>query len=158
RAQRSSGAQLGRPEFRRTRANAGTTHHRARAASAQPQAEPGADHLQPKPSRGRLMPAPAGHTFPALGTFATVLTTDPAALEPALAFLAAEVHAVDVACSRFRRDSELWRVNHAQGRPVQISPLFAEALMAALTAARLSNGDVDLTCGNALVRLGYDRD
>jgi thiamine biosynthesis lipoprotein len=100
----------------------------------------------------------AGHTFPALGTFATVLATDPAALEPARAFLAAEVHAMDAACSRFRRDSELWRVNHAQGRPVQISPLFAEALMAALTAARLSNGDVDPTCGNALVRLGYDRD
>jgi len=107
------------------------------------------------------MPAPArvaGHTFPALGTFATVLTTDPATLEPARAFLAAELHAVDAACSRFRRDSELWRVNHAQGRPVQISPLFTEALMAALTAARLSNGDVDPTCGNALVRLGYDRD
>jgi thiamine biosynthesis lipoprotein len=108
------------------------------------------------------MPVPsatvAGHTTPAFGTFATLLTTDPAALEAAQVFLTTELRAVDAACSRFRPDSELWRVNHAQGRPVQISPLLAEALTAALTAARLTDGDVDPTCGGSLVRLGYDRD
>jgi FAD:protein FMN transferase len=108
------------------------------------------------------MPAPgaavAGHTFPAFGTFATLLTTDPAALEPARVLLAAEVRAVDAACSRFRRDSELWRVNNAQGRSVQISPLLADALTVALTAARLTDGDVDPTCGGSLAALGYDRD
>jgi thiamine biosynthesis lipoprotein ApbE len=62
------------------------------------------------------------------------------------------------ACSRFRRDSELWRVNHARGRPVPVSRLFADALAVALDAAELTDGDVDPTCGRSLVRLGYDRD
>jgi thiamine biosynthesis lipoprotein len=39
-----------------------------------------------------------------------------------------------------------------------VSKLLAEALQTALTAATLTDGDVDLTCGGSLVRLGYDRD
>jgi FAD:protein FMN transferase len=108
------------------------------------------------------MPAPSAaigrRTFPALGTYATLLTTDPAALDPAEVFLGAELRAVDAACSRFRTDSELWRVNHAGGRPVRVSSLLAEALSVALAAARATDGDVDLTCGGSLARLGYDRD
>ena len=100
----------------------------------------------------------AARTFPALGTFATVLVADPDALALAVDLLAAELEAVDLACSRFRADSELWRVNHARGRPVPVSPLFAEALAVALDAAELTDGDVDPTCGQSLVRLGYDRD
>ena len=100
----------------------------------------------------------AACTFPALGTFATVLVADPDALTSARDLLAAELDAVDAACSRFRADSELWRVNHARGRPVPVSPLFAEALAVALDAAELTGGDVDPTCGQSLVRLGYDRD
>ena len=100
----------------------------------------------------------ASQTTRALGTFATLLIADPAALEPAWAMLTAELRAVDVACSRFRRDSELWRVNHARGRPVHVSPLFAQALAVALAAAELTSGDVDPTCGGSLVRLGYDAD
>ena len=71
------------------------------------------------------MPAAAGAstlTFPALGTFATVLVTDPAALGEAHRLLAAELAAIDAACSRFRDDSELSRVNHARGRPVDGQP------------------------------------
>ena len=97
-------------------------------------------------------------TFPALGTFATVLLTDPGALALAHELLAAELAAIDLACSRFRPDSELWRVNHARGRRVPVSPLLAEALAVALDAAELTEGDVDPTCGQSLVRLGYDRD
>jgi len=108
------------------------------------------------------MPAAAmtvgSRTFQALGTFATLLVTDPDALEPAYDLLAAELAAIDAACSRFRSDSELWRVNHARGRPVPVSPLFADALAVALAAAALTDGDVDPTCGQSLVRLGYDRD
>jgi thiamine biosynthesis lipoprotein len=107
------------------------------------------------------MPATAGAstlTFPALGTFATVLVTDPAVLGEAHRLLAAELAAIDAACSRFRDDSELSRVNHARGRPVEVSPLFADALTVALDAAELTDGDVDPTCGQSLVRLGYDRD
>ena len=107
------------------------------------------------------MPAaavPGRRTGRALGTFATLLTTEAAALEQAHALLTAELLAVDAACSRFRRDAELWRVNHARGRPVRVGPLLAEALTVALAAARLTDGDVDPTCGTSLVRLGYDRD
>jgi thiamine biosynthesis lipoprotein len=102
--------------------------------------------------------AVAARTFPSLGTFATLLVADPKALDPAYDLLAAELDAVDAACSRFRRDSELWRVNHARGRPVPVSRLFADALAVALDAAELTDGDVDPTCGRSLVRLGYDRD
>ena len=87
-----------------------------------------------------------------------MLVADPDALPLAADLLAAELDAVDLACSRFRADSELWRVNHARGRPVPVSPLFAEALAVALDAAELTDGDVDPTCGQSLVRLGYDRD
>jgi FAD:protein FMN transferase len=102
--------------------------------------------------------AVGSRTFPALGTSASLLVTDPGSLDLAAGLLAAELVAVDMACSRFRTDSELWRVNHAGGRPVSISPLLAEALVTALTAARVTDGDVDPTCGQSLARLGYDRD
>ena len=108
------------------------------------------------------MPAAAmtmgSRTFRALGTFATLLVTNPDTLAPAHDLLAAELAAMDAACSRFRSDSELWRVNHARGRPVPVSALFADALTVALAAAALTDGDVDPTCGQSLVRLGYDRD
>ena len=97
-------------------------------------------------------------TFPALGTFASLLVTRPGSLDEAYGLLAGELLAVDIACSRFRPDSELWQVNHARGRPVQVSPLLAQAVAVALTAARITDGDVDPTCGNSLARLGYDRD
>jgi FAD:protein FMN transferase len=63
-----------------------------------------------------------------------------------------------MACSRFRPDSELTILNRAGGRRVDISPLLAEALAVALRAAAATDGDVDPTCGQSLVRLGYDRD
>jgi thiamine biosynthesis lipoprotein len=97
-------------------------------------------------------------TFPALGTFASLLVTDRRSMELAFGLLAAELLAMDMACSRFRPDSELWRVNHARGHPVGISPLLTQALATALTAARVTDGDVDPTCGQSLAQLGYDRD
>ncbi|MGF1432405.1 FAD:protein FMN transferase [Kitasatospora sp. LaBMicrA B282] len=107
---------------------------------------------------GRPAPAaPAAERFPALGTTAELLVTDPDRLAPARAVLAAELAAIDLACSRFRPDSELSRANAAAGRPVTVGPLFAEALTAALRAAELTGGAVDPTVGPALVALGYDR-
>jgi len=108
----------------------------------------------------RAAPAEAigARTFAALGTFASLLVADRDSLELAYGLLAGELLAVDMACSRFRTDSELWRVNHAHGHPVGISPLLTEALATALTAARITDGDVDPTCGQSLARLGYDRD
>jgi FAD:protein FMN transferase len=108
----------------------------------------------------RAAPAEAigTRTFPALGTFASLLVTDRRSLELAYGLLAGELLAMDMACSRFRPDSELWRVNHAGGHPVGIGPLLTQALATALTAARITDGDVDPTCGQSLARLGYDRD
>ncbi|MER5642299.1 FAD:protein FMN transferase [Kitasatospora sp. NPDC002227] len=95
--------------------------------------------------------------FPALGTTATLLTVDPQALVPAERILRAELNAIDHACSRFRPDSELSRINARAGTSTTVSELFAEALDAALRAAELTDGAVDPTVGRAVIGLGYDR-
>ncbi|GGR83845.1 FAD:protein FMN transferase [Streptomyces humidus] len=101
---------------------------------------------------------PAARTaFPALGTTAELLVTDPRALAVAEAVLRAELDVVDRACSRFRPDSELTRVNLTAGATTTVGGHFAEALQAALRAARLTGGAVDPTVGRAVIALGYDR-
>jgi thiamine biosynthesis lipoprotein len=103
-------------------------------------------------------PAVAGRTFSALGTFGSLLLTEPGAMDDAYRILSGELQAIDLACSRFRPDSELSALNRAGGRAIAVSPLFAEAIRTALRAALLTDGDVDPTCGQSLVSLGYDRD
>lgn len=100
----------------------------------------------------------AGRSFSVFGTFGSLLVTRPDALDAGYRLLSAELAAIDAACSRFRPDSELTLLNRARGRVIEVSALFAEALQTALTAAALTDGDVDPTCGGSLVRLGYDRD
>jgi FAD:protein FMN transferase len=100
----------------------------------------------------------AGRSFTVFGTFGSLLVTRPGSLDAAYRLVSAELAAIDAACSRFREDSELSLVNAAGGRVTAVSALFAEALQTALTAAALTDGDVDPTCGGSLVRLGYDRD
>jgi thiamine biosynthesis lipoprotein len=70
----------------------------------------------------------------------------------------AVVATYDAACSRFRADSEVARLAHSGGLPVEVSPTLARAASAALRAARLTGGAVDPTLGRSLVALGYDRD
>ncbi|ARP70935.1 FAD:protein FMN transferase [Streptomyces pluripotens] len=101
--------------------------------------------------------SPAEIAFPALGTTAALLVTDPQALPTAEVVLRAELAAVDRTCSRFRPDSELTRVNLSAGTPVTVGALFAEAVEAALHAARLTDGAVDPTVGRAVAAVGYDR-
>jgi thiamine biosynthesis lipoprotein len=84
--------------------------------------------------------------------------TDPAALDEARALLTRYLTEVDLACSRFRADSELAGLDAAAGRWTGLSPLLAELLATALRAARLTDGDVDPTVCGALAGLGYDRD
>jgi FAD:protein FMN transferase len=102
--------------------------------------------------------ATAQDTFRVFGTTATLLVTEADALPAARRLADAEFAAVDLACSRFRADSELAALNAANGATVRISELFAELLGEALRAARLTDGAVDPTCGRALAELGYDRD
>jgi thiamine biosynthesis lipoprotein len=97
--------------------------------------------------------------FTALGTYGELLVDGrPDALGTAMRILHAELAAIDLACSRFRADSELMAVNAAAGRTVPISALFAAAVRTALTAAEQTGGDVDPMLGGALVAAGYDAD
>jgi len=97
------------------------------------------------------------HSFPALGTTALVATTSSDALGDARRILESELSELDLACSRFRPDSELVRANARAGEPVEVSALLATAVEAALDAARTTRGIVDPTLGADLRALGYDR-
>ena len=97
-------------------------------------------------------------SFPALGTDAVVLSAVPDRLGVALDEVRAEVAAIDRACSRFRDDSDLSRANAQAGRAVAVDALLLEAVEVALRAARLTDGLVDPTVGDAVRVLGYDRD
>ena len=97
-------------------------------------------------------------SFPALGTTAVVVVTDPVRLEPARGAVEEVIEAFDLACSRFRDDSEVRALGAASGGPVRVTPLLCEAIAAALRGARLTDGEVDPTVGKALIALGYDRD
>ncbi len=96
--------------------------------------------------------------FRVFGTTAVLLVTDPALESQARAIADAELAAVDLACSRFRTDSELFRVNAVRGAITKVSELFCELIAEALRAAELTDGAVDPTVGQALVSAGYDRD
>ncbi|MDQ1048971.1 FAD:protein FMN transferase [Streptomyces sp. V4I2] len=78
----------------------------------------------------------------ALGTTVRLVVTDPALLDSCNLLLARHLAALD----------------SAQGRPVRVSPLLAEALAVALAAAEATDGVVDPTVGSAMAAIGYDRD
>jgi FAD:protein FMN transferase len=105
----------------------------------------------------RVTPSPLGASWRALGTSVVLRVQDPAALADARAAVERELAAIDLACSRFRADSELSRLNSNAGRPTAVSELLVEALELALAGAELSDGAVDPTVGRALGRAGYDR-
>ncbi len=65
--------------------------------------------------------------------------------------------AVDWACSRFRQDSELNRVNAGAGSWVRVDPLLVDATVAAVEAAEHTDGVVHPLLGKVLIGLGYDR-
>ena len=99
----------------------------------------------------------------ALGMLVQLVVTAPERLAAARELLEADLLALDLACSRFRPDSELMAVSSvARGASgdvtVSVSPLFAEAVAVSLRAAQLTDGDVDPTVGAVLADLGYDRD
>jgi FAD:protein FMN transferase len=123
--------------------------------------EPGADPVElvgVDDLRRVLAMAVASRTFQALGTTAHVCVTDPAALEAAVSVVEDELAAIDLACSRFRDDSELAALNRSGGRPFEAGPLLIEALEVAIRAAALTDGDVDPTIGRSIKGLGWDCD
>jgi thiamine biosynthesis lipoprotein len=102
--------------------------------------------------------AVAVKSWKALGTSAHVLTTRDDRLEPATTAVRRVLEDVDATYSRFRKDSELTRVNANAGHLIRISPLLTNAIEAALRAARLTDGAVDPTFGRAIRLAGYDDD
>jgi thiamine biosynthesis lipoprotein len=102
---------------------------------------------------------PVFHRFRALGTSAVVGVADPACLDEALDAVRSEIDGCDQACSRFRPDSELSRLNDPQRLRSEhlASPWLCDALDVALYVARETNGLVDPTIGQCLIDLGYDR-
>jgi len=97
-------------------------------------------------------------SWKALGTSVHVLATDAGALGRATTAVSEVLEDVDTAYSRFREDSELSRLNASPGRVVRVSPLLATAIDAAQRAARLTDGAVDPTIGQAIRVAGYDDD
>src|SRR5215469_17252351 len=101
---------------------------------------------------------PAAASWPAIGTTVRLVVTDPARLVPGRELLASYLAALDLACSRFRADSELARAERRAGTPVPVSEVLADAVAVALDAAEATDGDLDPTVATRLAALGYDRD
>jgi len=97
-------------------------------------------------------------SFAAIGTTATVVVQEPDRAEAAERMLRAELESIDLACSRFRRDSELEMVHAHAGAAVRVSSLLFDALAASYEVAERTHGAVDPTVGNAIAALGYDQD
>jgi FAD:protein FMN transferase len=92
-----------------------------------------------------------------------LVVTDPGKIDDARQLLAHDLTELDLACSRFRPDSEVVAIGRAaadaEGQySTTVSPLLAEAIAVSLRAASLTDGDVDPTVGAAISALGYDRD
>jgi FAD:protein FMN transferase len=104
-------------------------------------------------------PTHASRSARAIGTMVTVAVTDIDSADEASVLLADDLGALDLACSRFRPDSEIRRLEQiSTGRPVTVSRLLFDVLEAACVVAVQTAGIVDPTIGSALIELGYDRD
>jgi thiamine biosynthesis lipoprotein len=106
---------------------------------------------------GTDRPATSIISWPALGTTAVLCAADSGAVAARCA-ATREIDGMDAAASRFDPDSELSRLNRADGRWVPISQRFLVALRLAVRAATITDGAVDPTLGQSLHGLGYDRD
>lgn len=109
------------------------------------------------PANASPRPLPTAR-WQALGSTAVLRLGEPWQMAEAIEIVKEELARIDLACSRFRADSELSRLNDAGGRPVAVGPLLLDALEVALRAAELTAGAVDPCVGAALERAGYDRD
>jgi len=103
-----------------------------------------------------VAPVLTSASFSAMGTTVVVAVEDPASLGPATSAARSVVASIDAACSRFRADSELTRINRSAGGGfVGLSALLDEAIAVALDAAAATGGLVDPTIGGLIERAGY---
>jgi len=103
-------------------------------------------------------PRPCVRHSRAFGTTVTLALARPERIDSAQKLLAGELDAIDRACSRFRADSEIWRLYTSGGTWVPVSPLLFELVATALGVAERTGGAVDPTVGDVLEAIGYDRD
>ena len=68
-------------------------------------------------------------SFQAIGTTASVVVQEPSRAEAAERILRAEIESIDLACSRFRPDSELEMVHAHAGAAVRVSSLLFDVRM-----------------------------
>ncbi len=106
-----------------------------------------------RPARGA-----SSHEWRALGTYVWLATAPVRALPDAVDLAGVVIDEVDLACSRFRPDSDLVRANARAGESTAVSPLLCAAVGVAVAAASETDGLVDPVLGEALVAVGYDRD
>ena len=93
----------------------------------------------------------------ALGTSVDLMVED-GNLEAARSATTSLLDEVDRTYSRFREDSEVCRLASRPNERVAVSALLAQAIEAAIRAARLTAGAVDPTVGRAMRAVGYDDD
>ena len=91
------------------------------------------------------------------GTPVRVAVTDPTVMTAARRLVMAELAKINRVCGRGRSDTELGRAHRAAGQPVPVSPPLGDLVTAALSAAELTDGDVDPTIGTVLLRLRLRR-
>jgi FAD:protein FMN transferase len=96
--------------------------------------------------------------FDMWGLSGSLATERPDQMANAIECLWTRLESFDVACNRFRHDSELSRLNAAPGVVTALSETLELALDAALRAAEATSGLCDPTVLPSLVALGYDRD
>ena len=101
-------------------------------------------------------PALSGLRFRAMGSDCHVLING--GTDEDLAFAEAEVRRLEALWSRFREDSEVSRLNAADGSPAPVSVETMVLLCRAVRAQRLTGGWYDPFMGRDIVGLGYGQD
>jgi len=92
--------------------------------------------------------------WPVWTTTARLVVTEESALVEATAVVFEQLARVDAAANRFLASSEVSRLARGTGVPAVVSPLLAELIGVALTAAAATGGAVDPTLGGPLLDLG----
>lgn len=102
----------------------------------------------------------ARHSFPSMGSTIEIALIDANERDPAGAWHLAETLADEweQTFSRFRKDSELSKLNAAAGQPIHASRRLYDAVDLALAGSKASKGLFDPTVLPALLAVGYDRD
>jgi len=119
--------------------------------STDPEAKASAGHPT------KLTDSAVAREWRAIGVDVRVVVTDGRLLDQACAIAIAEIADLDLACSRFRDDSEIMALNASGAQPVVVSPRLGDAISVALQAACDTEGAVDPALGINMLEVGYDR-